>query len=194
MTRGRRYIIASLSAVAIFLLCAVVYSIADDHHEHKWHEKNGSKKHHDKKNHDNESNEQFVSNISYSESCGGCHWAYVPALLPSKAWENILANLNNHFGNNIVLTSQQLNDISTYLSSNSAEKTSTKIGRKITHNLGGFSPERIIDIPYIHNKHRKISQSIISRKSIGSISNCIACHPAASNAIFDDDDIKIPAE
>ena len=58
--------------------------------------------------------------------------------------------------------------------------------------LGGQVPIRITDIPYIRKKHHELDPAIFKRKSIGSLSNCIACHTTAENGIYDDDDVKIP--
>ncbi|GFK95932.1 hypothetical protein NNJEOMEG_03805 [Fundidesulfovibrio magnetotacticus] len=104
-----------------------------------------------------------------------------------------MAALGSHFGNDVTLSPQQWNDVSGYLASNSSDNAGAKIGRKITKSLGGASPERITDVPYIQHKHRKIDQAALAKGSVGSLSNCIACHPGASNAVFDDDDVKIPA-
>ena len=41
---------------------------------------------------------------------------------------------------------------------------------------GGRTPNRITEIPYIQDKHRKISPAVFKRPSIGSFSRCSACH------------------
>jgi len=114
--------------------------------------------------------------------------------LPAKSWENILATRKDHFGSEVVLDEQQRDSIANYLVSNAADKSSAKIGNKIARSLGGAAPGRIVEIPYIIKKHRKVGQALFSRKSVGSMANCIACHPGASNARFDDDDVMVPQE
>lgn len=194
MKCNRKSIVLVLSVAASILLGVTIYSVADEYHGHRGRSGKDGSKHHDKAGHGNSHGAQPAPNASYEGACGGCHWAYVPALLPSKSWANILATLNDHFGNEVVLTEQQRSEISNYLNTNSAENTSAKIGRKITQSLGAFCPCRVIDVPYVQKKHRKIDASTFSRKSIKSLSNCIACHPSASSTRFDDDDVKIPAE
>ncbi|WP_459915644.1 hypothetical protein [Desulfocicer niacini] len=46
--------------------------------------------------------------------------------------------------------------------------------------------------PYIIKKHHEISQKVLNRASIGSLSNCIACHTIAENGNYDDDNMNIP--
>jgi len=194
MKRGRNYILGMLSVVAMIMVGGALFSVADEYHGRREENMDGDGKHHDKNVHGNSLNAQPATNATYEKSCGGCHWAYVPALLPSKSWENILETLNDHFGNDVVLSAQERSDVYSFLTSNSSEKTSAKIGRKISQSLGGVSPSRIVDVPYIQRKHRKVVQATFLRNSIKSLSNCIACHPSASVSRFDDDDVKIPSE
>jgi len=183
--------LALVSIVAVLLLFEAGFSVADDYFEHHEKERN---EYHGKKHHGDKRAAQIVVNSMYTEACGGCHWAYAPALLPSRSWENILAALNDHFGNDVVLTDQQRKLVYDYVIANAADTSNLKIGRRISHSLAGAIPGRIVDVPYIVRKHRKIDQSTFSRKSIGSLSNCIACHPSAPSARFDDDDVTIPQE
>lgn len=160
-----------------------------DHHEQfgkKSHDKDGSGSH--------LQSPQLVTNKQYDSTCGSCHWAYIPQLLPSESWNNILESLNNHFGSEVPITDQELTQVKEYLLTNSADKTNMKLGRKITKSLTGKPPLRITDVQYIRHKHSDISQDIFSRKSIKSLSNCISCHPSATNGNFDDDNVRIPLE
>ncbi len=138
--------------------------------------------------------EAFVANDAYIAACGGCHWAYVPQLLPRASWETILAQSEDHFGNALALSQQEKSVLSGYLSANAADVTSLKLGRKIMRSLNGVAPLQIRAIPYILHKHQGISPAVFSRKSINSLANCIACHPGAASACFDDDSVVIPAQ
>jgi hypothetical protein len=57
---------------------------------------------------------------------------------------------------------------------------------------GSRVPLRITEIPYIQEKHHEVSASVLKRKSIGSLSNCSACHKTAEKGIYDDDNVVIP--
>ena len=133
-----------------------------------------------------------VNNQTYIDECGTCHFAYQPELLPSGSWDKILAGLEDHFGEAVDLDKESKKTITEYLRTNSAEYSRAKRSVKIMRCLGSNTPMRIIEIPYIQAKHRKINQDVYQRESIGSLSNCSACHVTAEKGIYEDDYVKIP--
>ncbi len=133
-----------------------------------------------------------VSNPVYQEQCGACHFAYQPELLPSGSWLKILAKLDDHFGEVLPLAPETIDQIASYLDANAAERSREKRAVKIVNSLQGATPLRITEVPYIVHKHRKISSDILRRPSIGSLSNCIACHRTAANGVYNDDSVSIP--
>ena len=110
----------------------------------------------------------------------------------STSWLKILNQLDNHFGEEIETDLATIKNISDYLTTNGAENSSAERSVKIMRCLGNETPIRITDIPYIRKKHHELDPTIFKRKSIGSLSNCIACHTTAEKGIYDDDDVKIP--
>jgi hypothetical protein len=163
----------------------------DDHHDddHKDRKRYRRRDHDD--DHDGE-NLKAVSNPSYKENCGACHFAYQPGLLPSSSWKNILGGLDDHFGEFVDLDPETQEAISSYLEANAAEQSSAKRAVKIMRSLGSTTPMRITDIPYIKHKHHEISASAFNRQTIGSFSNCDACHKRAEEGVYDDDFVDIP--
>ncbi len=153
----------------------------DDHHSGR----KGSK-------HDTESYLSAVDNAAYKEACGACHFSYQPELLPSGSWEKILAGLEDHFGEAVELAPESKKTIAEYLKANAAEHSSAKRAVKIIRSLGSRTPLRITEIPYIQEKHHEVSPDVLKRKSIGSLSNCSACHTTAGKGIYDDDNVVIP--
>jgi hypothetical protein len=135
---------------------------------------------------------QPVTNPAYKETCGGCHFAYQPGLLPSASWGKLLGNLDDHFGQTLDVDSETLATLTEYLRGNGADKSSSRQAAKIMKSLGGGVPIRITDVPYIRDQHHEISSDVFSRKSIGSLSNCSACHRTAENDVYDDDFVEIP--
>ena len=133
-----------------------------------------------------------VNNETFKQECGACHFAYQPGLLPSGSWESILNNLPSHFGEEVSLDQESKQIIGEYLRTNAAENSSAKRARKIVSSLNGQTPLRITETPYIQEKHHDLDASIFSRQSIGSFSNCIACHTKAEQGNYDDDFVKIP--
>ena len=176
-----------------FLLTAngVFYTAFADEDEHK--EKSQYLKVDRKHSEQNgEDNLTIVNSTAYSESCGACHFAYQPQLLPSGSWSKILADLADHFGEAIELDPESKKIIAEYLKANAADYSSTKLSTKIMKSIGNQTPQRITEVPYIQKKHHEISQDVIKRESIGSLSNCSACHTTAERGIYDDDNVKTP--
>jgi hypothetical protein len=135
-----------------------------------------------------------VNNPTYQEECGACHFAYQPELLPSGSWEKILARLDDHFGEEIDLDPESKMIIAEYLKANGAEYSAAKRAVKIMRSLRGQTPMRITDVPYIQHKHEDddIPADAFQRESVGSMSNCIACHTTAEKGIYEDDHVVIP--
>ncbi len=121
-----------------------------------------------------------------------CHLAYPPELLPSGSWKKILSDPDNHNGVQIIISEDDLRTIAQFMELNAADKSRTERAGKIMKSLDGQTPRRITEVPYIREKHHDVSAEIFQRESIGSSSNCVACHKTAEQGIFDDDDVSIP--
>jgi hypothetical protein len=172
MNESKKMILILISYFLLFLLPFSIAIADDDDHESKY--------------------LTPVNNEAFKQECGACHFAYQPGLLPSGSWEKILNNLPSHFGEEVSLDQEQKSIISEYLRANAAENSSAKRARKILKSLRGQTPLRISETPYIQEKHDELDSSIFSRQSIGSRSNCNACHPTAEQGNYDDDFVKIP--
>lgn len=133
-----------------------------------------------------------VNNSVYQIQCGACHFAYQPELLPESSWIKLLTSLEDHFGESVELDADSQKKIIDYLRANNADHFTTKRARKIMKGLGNRVPLRITQIPYIIKEHHEISPGVLKRESIGSLSNCIACHTTAEDGIYDDDNVRIP--
>jgi len=165
----------------------------DDNYRKRNRYRGGAQKVDDDKNgQDNDDHLRPVTNQAYKETCGECHFAYQPGLLPSASWLKILDQLDDHFGEGLDIDSETLIIISDYLVASGAEKSSAKRSMKIMRSLGNQMPMRISDIPYIREKHHELNPEIYNRKSIGSPGNCTACHITAEKGIYEDDDVRIP--
>lgn len=180
--------------VALSLMTnGVFYAALADHNEHK-ERRRYQKRHRNGSENYRKRYLEPVDNPTYKEICGDCHFAYQPELLPSGSWDKILTGLEDHFGEEIVLDQESKKIIAEYLKANSAEYSSTKTAVKIMRSLRGQTPMRITDVPYIRHKHEDddIPADAFTRKSVGSMSNCIACHTTAEEGIYYDDYVKIP--
>jgi len=185
-----RHLLLAL-AFAVGVVSVAVYCVAEDSSGHNEHHRESKEKGHNK-DHDRGQEEQ-LRNAAYETACGSCHWAYAPQLLPKESWENMVASLGDHFGNEVVLTEQDKAVVRDYLLGNAADVSAMKIGRKVMHSLGGATPSRVVEVPYIQRKHHKLASAVLARKGVGGLANCIACHPGAARLDFDDDSVRIPA-
>jgi hypothetical protein len=104
----------------------------------------------------------------------------------------IIGEPNAHPGGNLSLDEQTKSEVKDYLARNSAEYSPAKRSRKIMGSIGGDTPVRISEVPYIKQKHHDISQEVFTRQAIGSRANCIACHRSAESGVYDDDNVVIP--
>lgn len=135
---------------------------------------------------------QAVTYQTYRNNCGGCHVPYPPGLLPGSSWVKIMDRLKDHFGEEVSCEVTEQKEIRNYLQENGADRSSGKISAHIMKTLKGKTPIRITEVPLFQSKHRKISPEILKRKTIGSLSNCTACHKSADQGDFDDDEVVIP--
>lgn len=135
----------------------------------------------------------FPENAVYKQECSSCHFLYLPGLLPARSWQKVMNETDKHFGENLALDEKTRADIQSFLTANSAEKANTEWAGKILSSSGSGTPARITEVPYIVKEHRKIKEEVFKRKSIGSRSNCGACHQQGTQGIFEEDAVSIPA-
>lgn len=133
-----------------------------------------------------------ATNAVYTDICGACHAPYAPQLLPARSWARILAQLDKHFGETPDADAKAIATISAFLAANAADHADARPGPAIMKSIGGGTPERITDIPFIRGKHHEISDAVFARKAVGSRSNCSACHPGAVRGEFHEDAVRIP--
>ncbi|MEN9689441.1 MAG: hypothetical protein RI998_1438 [Pseudomonadota bacterium] len=121
----------------------------------------------------------------YNSECASCHMAYPPALLPSASWQRIMGSLNKHFGVDASLDAVNQQKITQWLTNNSAK------GRKA--NLLPIQ-DRITKSEWFlrqHNSH-EVPAAVWKRQSVGSPSNCTACHANATQGDFEEHNVRIP--
>ncbi|MDX8402296.1 MAG: diheme cytochrome c [Mariprofundaceae bacterium] len=139
---------------------------------------------------------------AYQESCGECHFAYFPGLLPARSWKRLMkpTNLENHFGENAELDEADRRYIEDWLVRNAADKQgfprykrSVKIARSVPDLK---APMRITEVPYIKRKHEEVAAMLKKRpdvrQKVRSMAYCNKCHQEASKGVFDDDTVRIP--
>lgn len=134
-----------------------------------------------------------VKNELYKSECGSCHFAYQPGLLPAASWKKLMGGLEDHFGENAELFEQTRQELTGYLVANAADRSDARRSRKIARSLGNEAPLRIIDVPYIRDKHDEVPLRYIrGNPEVRSLSNCSACHTRAESGSFSDSEVRIP--
>ncbi len=187
MNLSRNRIMWWASLLTLLVVFAPAIGADDDDKGHQRRERKRGEN-----NHGIDSRLKPVSNATYAEQCGACHFAYQPELLPAASWEIILDGSDDHFGETVDLDEDARLEISGYLASNAADKSSARLAGKIVRSLAGRTPLRITDIPYIRHEHHELSPQVTEHPSIGSLANCTACHTTAGEGDYDDDRVSIP--
>ncbi len=126
----------------------------------------------------------------YKSECGDCHDPYHPSLETAPEWRSVMANLENHFGEDASLDEETRLRITAYLSKNDAfsfdTEAANEIGRVETVS------KRMTDTPYWKKRHRGIAAAVFRKQSVGSKVNCEGCHSDAATGRFDDARIHLP--
>lgn len=137
----------------------------------------------------------MVIPVIYKKECGSCHMAFPPNVLPAKSWQVMMANLQDHFGDDATIDDSSNREIEAFLVKNAAEHSLEEASLKFVRSISKDNPPlRITDIPYWKEKHKLISQATYQRGTIKSRINCVACHKWSEYGSFEDSDIRIPRE
>ena len=133
-------------------------------------------------------------NATYTRTCGVCHAPYHPSLLPAASWNAVLGQLNNHFGmDNSKLPAPAIAEIAGFLATHAAEAWDTEAGVRFRM-VSASEPRRITATPGWRSLHAPVPVSWFARRSVGSKSNCSACHRDAASGHFNDSKISVPEE
>lgn len=132
-------------------------------------------------------------NETYESECGDCHKPFHPSLLSSDSWKQMLADLDDHFGENATLATDPLAEITAYLTEYGGDKWDTEAANRFRI-TDPKAPYQITATPYWISKHEKVDPAIFKLKKVGVKSNCGACHTDHYSGRFDDQKIKIPKE
>lgn len=115
----------------------------------------------------------------YKQECGSCHIAYAPFLLPKSAWDSMMSDLENHFGDDASLEEETHARIAAFLEKYASDVVDTKITQqKESQQIA------ITKTPYWEIAHRKLNPKIFTTEAIKSKANCQTCHKDAESGIF----------
>lgn len=121
----------------------------------------------------------------YQQECAACHIAYPAGMLPAASWQHLMGTLDKHYGSDASLDPASVREISGWLKANAG-----------TYKRVNEAPpqDRITKSAWFLRKHREgeVPAKVWSRASVGSASNCAACHTKAAQGNFNEDDVRIP--
>ncbi|MDO8458028.1 MAG: diheme cytochrome c [Burkholderiaceae bacterium] len=121
----------------------------------------------------------------YTQECAGCHMAYPAGMLPAASWQRLMGSLDKHYGTDASLDEMSAREISGWLKANAG--TYKRVNEEPPQ-------DRITKSAWFLRKHRdgEVPAGVWKRASVGSASNCAACHTNAAQGSFSERDIKIP--
>ena len=105
-----------------------------------------------------------------------------------------MAGLDDHFGDNAELDSNDHQAISQYLLDNSAEKSGSRHSHKMLKGLSAATtPLRISELPKFKREHNEVPKRVFKNNpDLKSLSQCAACHRDAKQGYFSESRINIP--
>ena len=134
-----------------------------------------------------------VTNETYLEECGACHFAYQPEFLPARSWQKMMGGLEDHFGENAELDTEVQTALTQFLTANASDQVKTRTTKKFRRGIGKSTPLRITEIPYFKHEHEEIPAKMVTQNpEVKSLSYCNKCHTKAEAGNYDDESISIP--
>ncbi len=132
-------------------------------------------------------------NATWRQECGECHLAYHPTLLPARSWRKLMADQDDHFGEDLALDQETVAEITAFLVNNAAESRLSEPAWKISSTTpSDQTPLRITDTPYWKKKHEDIPAAIWKLPKVREKGNCGACHLDAQQGTFEDSGMRLP--
>lgn len=131
---------------------------------------------------------------TYLKECGACHMAYPAEFLPARSWQQLLATLDDHFGENAELAAEDVQKLRDYLNANAADRTDSRRGSRMLQGIDlQQKPLRISQLPYFIRRHDEVPQRMsVGNPEVKSMSRCEACHTRAREGSFSEREIRIP--
>lgn len=138
---------------------------------------------------------QLAMNEAWDEECGSCHMPYHPSLLPERSWKQLFADQEQHFGDDLMLEPEMIQQLQQYASKNAANLEQTEAAWRINQSIKpDETPQRITETRYWRKTHDDITEQVWQQELVGSKANCDACHLDALQGTFMDAAMRIPGE
>ncbi len=115
---------------------------------------------------------------TYVEECASCHVAYPPQLLTAPGWQQVMAQLDKHYGSDASLDPKRRTAIADFLqqsASNRDKHAPTEASARMTRSN------------WFVREHGPTPPAKIA------FADCAACHTAAERGDYSENSIKLPA-
>ena len=135
----------------------------------------------------------LIANATWTSECGDCHMAFPPTLLPADSWTQIMAHLDDHFGEDASLPNDRAQEITAFLTANAAETSDSFVANRFRR-VDAVVLTEITATPFWVRSHQEIADAVFKAEPIKAKQNCAACHGDASSGTFAPQRIFIPQE
>lgn len=115
-----------------------------------------------------------IKNETYQKECASCHFAYPADLYGQKSWQNIMENLDKHYGDSAELDTKSNKEIISYLANSAQSPKSVAI-------FGGFEIDGI-SASIAQNERFKRAHRHLPKGSVKP--SCNNCHTDAVSGTF----------
>ena len=131
----------------------------------------------------------LAQDAAWTSECSGCHLAYHPSLLPARSWRVLLAQGQDHFGEELALEARTASHLADFAARHAAEAHESPAAWKIaTTTPVAMAPLRITDTPFWKRRHARLQPS--TWKAVHA-SECNACHRDAEAGTFSPRAIRV---
>ena len=130
---------------------------------------------------------------AYARACGDCHVVFHPSLRSEATWTRMMDALDDHFGEDASLAGDEAESLKAYLAANAAEHWDTRAAN-VFRAEDPNDPLRITATAFWRRRHAGLDPAHFKLSSVGTKSNCNACHADAALGLFAPQAIKLPKE
>ena len=136
---------------------------------------------------------QLADNPLWREVCGECHLAFHPNLLPARSWDRLLDEQADHFGEDLALDADTVEEIRRFLTAHAAEQRRTEAAYDIMESLRpDETPLSIVKTDFWKKEHEDIDDAYWTSSKVQNRINCPACHLDAGDGTFEDSSMRLP--
>jgi len=121
----------------------------------------------------------------YVNECGSCHVAFPPQLLSAPGWQEMMNQLDKHYGVDASLDAAGRGTIADFLRQNASRRD------KHAAPPGSAQPPRLTQTAWFRKEHGPLPAK--ASKTLPAAAQCESCHTAAERGDYSEAGLKLPA-